>query len=232
MATNDTRIRVTIEDQAGHELDITSGGAIPIELATADIEIGAVEIKNGSDDTRAEVTSGNAVSANIKQIAGATAVSGSGTATGALRVELPTNGTGVIATVGAVTAITNALPAGTNAIGKLAANSGVDIGDVDVASIAAGSNIIGHTRSLGGASATNLSSDTLVKSGAGNLVGIFVASSTSGTIKVWDNTSATGTVLVNTFSAGAATWYPLPFAFGTGLYVDIGGTIDLTVSYT
>ena len=36
-----------------------------------------------------------------------------------------------------------ALPAGTNAIGKLAANSGVDIGDVDVLSIAAGSNLVG-----------------------------------------------------------------------------------------
>lgn len=35
------------------------------------------------------------------------------------------------------------LPAGTNAIGKLAANSGVDIGDVDVTSISAGSNLIG-----------------------------------------------------------------------------------------
>lgn len=66
------------------------------------------------------------------------ATTGSGTATGAIRVELPTNGTGVIATVGAVTAITNALPAGTNAIGKLAANSGVDIGDVDVTSIIPG----------------------------------------------------------------------------------------------
>lgn len=37
------------------------------------------------------------------------ATTGSGTATGALRVELPTNGTGVIATVGAVTSITNAV---------------------------------------------------------------------------------------------------------------------------
>jgi hypothetical protein len=36
-----------------------------------------------------------------------------------------------------------ALPAGTNAIGKLAANTGVDIGDVDVLSIAAGANLIG-----------------------------------------------------------------------------------------
>lgn len=73
--------------------------------------------------------------ANISQFAGTNATSGSGTSTGALRVELPTNGTGVIATVGAVTAITNALPTGSNAIGKLAANSGVDIGDVDITSV-------------------------------------------------------------------------------------------------
>lgn len=39
--------------------------------------------------------------------------------------------------------IASAIPAGTNAIGKLAANSGVDIGDVDVTSIAAGANLIG-----------------------------------------------------------------------------------------
>ena len=36
-----------------------------------------------------------------------------------------------------------ALPAGTNAIGKLAANTGVDIGDVDILSIAAGENVVG-----------------------------------------------------------------------------------------
>lgn len=40
--------------------------------------------------------------------------------------------------------IVGALPAGTAAIGKLAANSGVDIGDVDVTSISAGSNNIGN----------------------------------------------------------------------------------------
>ena len=39
--------------------------------------------------------------------------------------------------------IVGALPAGTNGIGKLTANSGVDIGDVDVASIATGANTIG-----------------------------------------------------------------------------------------
>lgn len=40
--------------------------------------------------------------------------------------------------------VVGSLPAGTNAIGKLAANSGVDIGDVDVLSIAAGDNNIGN----------------------------------------------------------------------------------------
>jgi hypothetical protein len=77
----------------------------------------------------------------------------------------------------------------------------------------------------------NLTADSAIKTGRGNLVGVFVASSTSCTIKVWDNTSAATTVLVNTFSASAATWYPLPFVFNTGLYVDVGGTCDLTVSY-
>lgn len=48
------------------------------------------------------------------------------------------SGTWNIGTVTAVTAISNALPAGTNAIGKLAANSGVDIGDVDITSIIPG----------------------------------------------------------------------------------------------
>lgn len=43
-----------------------------------------------------------------------------------------------VGTVSAVTAISNALPAGTNAIGKLAANTGVDIGDVDVTSVIPG----------------------------------------------------------------------------------------------
>lgn len=41
---------------------------------------------------------------------------GHGTASGAIRVELPTDGTGVIATVGT---ITNALPAGTHLLGKV-----------------------------------------------------------------------------------------------------------------
>jgi hypothetical protein len=92
---------------------------------------------------------------------------GGGTEATALRVTLANDSTGVVSvddnggtlTVDGTVAVTNAgittiasavagtemqvdivaaLPAGTNAIGKLAANSGVDIGDVDVASVVPG----------------------------------------------------------------------------------------------
>ncbi|HEX9831998.1 MAG TPA: hypothetical protein VGA66_02735, partial [Mycobacterium sp.] len=52
--------------------------------------------------------------------AGVLAVSGSGTATGALRVELPTNGTGVVG-----------LNAGSNEIGSLAANQSVNVSQIN-----------------------------------------------------------------------------------------------------
>lgn len=127
------------------------------------------------------------------------AVTGGGTETGALRVTIANNSTGVLSIddnggsitvdasslplpTGAATAanqstanaalsaiqtavqtldnivsgseaqvdIVAPLPAGTNAIGKLAANSGVDIGDVDVTSISAGTNRIGGTYDVGG----------------------------------------------------------------------------------
>lgn len=53
---------------------------------------------------------------------------------GTFATQAAQSGTWNIGTVTTLTGITNALPAGTNAIGKLAANSGVDIGDVDVTS--------------------------------------------------------------------------------------------------
>ena len=76
----------------------------------------------------------------------------------------------------------------------------------------------------------NISTSTLIRTGAGQLLGIFVASaSATPTIKVWDNTSAATTVIVNTFTPVAGTFYPIPANFSTGLYVTIGGTVDCTV---
>jgi len=70
---------------------------------------------------------------NITQLGSAAVPVGAGLEATAIRVTLPTDGTGVVK-----------LGAGTAGIGKLTANSGVDIGDVDILSIAAGDNNIGN----------------------------------------------------------------------------------------
>lgn len=114
---NDSGNSITVDNA---QLSVVGGGT----------EADAMRVTIANDSTGVLSVDDNGSSLTVDY-----ATTGSGTATGALRVELPTNGTGVIATVGAVTAITNALPAGTNAIGKLAANSGVDIGDVDVTTV-------------------------------------------------------------------------------------------------
>jgi len=82
----------------------------------------------------------NAVSGagfNITQVNGETIDVGAGTEATAIRVTLPTDGTGVVK-LGAGTAEIGKLAAGTAGIGKLVTNSGVDIGDVDVTSIIPG----------------------------------------------------------------------------------------------
>lgn len=62
------------------------------------------------------------------------------------------------------------------------------------------------------------------------LGGVFCASSTAGTLKIWDSaTAASGPVIVNTFTLVAGTYYPLPAIAKNGLYLTIGGTTDITV---
>lgn len=79
----------------------------------------------------------------------------------------------------------------------------------------------------------NLSASALVKTGAGQAYGVVINSHTSGTLKLWDNTAASGTVLCNTitFVAGERFIPLLGATFGTGLYATIGGTADITILY-
>lgn len=158
---------VTINNAGGAAaVNIQDGGnSITIDGTVAATQSGTWTVQPGNTaNTTAWKVDGSAVTQPVSY-----ATTGSGTATGALRVELPTNGTGVIATVGAVTAITNALPAGSNAIGKLAANSGIDIGDVDITSEIPGTGATnlgkaedaGHTTGDTGVFALGVRNDTL-----------------------------------------------------------------------
>lgn len=193
--------------------DVSSTDPLQVTLANTGANATAVVV-DGSASTQpisGTVTATSGTAANLKaEVTGATA--GSGTATGAIRVELPTNGTGTIATVGAVTAISNALPAGTNAIGKLSANSGVDIGDVDVTSISAGTNNIGQvnvapqtanglsvfnaTSSDGSTALTNTAQ--VIKASAGQLYGWFIYNPNATAQFVQLYNTAAGSVTVGT----------------------------------
>ena len=66
---------------------------------------------------------------------------------GKVGIDQTTPGTTNKVSIGSDGTVT--LLSGTAGIGKLTANSGVDIGDVDVTSIAAGTNVIGGTRDAG-----------------------------------------------------------------------------------
>lgn len=67
--------------------------------------------------------------------------------------------------------------------------------------------------------------NTALKSG--NLLGILVASATTGTLKVADGD---GTIC-NTMSVTAGTFYRMPCKFKGGLTVTVGGTVDATIFY-
>lgn len=122
-----------IRDAAGNERGANVNASNELLVAVSSIPSHAVTNagtfvvqENGAALTALQLID-NAISGagfNITQFAGVNNATGSGTSTGALRVELPTNGTGIVG-----------LAAGTNGIGKLTANSGVDIGDVDVTTV-------------------------------------------------------------------------------------------------
>jgi len=88
---------------------------------------------------------------------------------------------------------------------------------------------------------TNISASALIKSGAGQLAGFVVNSCGAGaTLKLWDNTSAATTVLLNTMTFTAAvaqgpTVVTIPGGagkFGTGLYATIAvAAMDVTFFY-
>lgn len=140
-----------------------------------------------------------------------------------------------------------ALPAGTNAIGKLSANSGVDIGDVDVTSISAGANLIGDVgingRATGSSTAitrfvsaatTNLNA---VKASAGTLYGFSISNVKSSAVFVRFYNIASGSVTVGTSTVfagpfigpGATTGAGHTFSFPLGIpFSNAGWSVSIT----
>lgn len=78
----------------------------------------------------------------------------------------------------------------------------------------------------------NKTASALIKTGQGTLVGMYVNSTNAGTIKLWDNTSAAGTVINNTITPAIGYHDLGNCAFSTGLYATIGGTaLDVTLYF-
>jgi hypothetical protein len=74
----------------------------------------------------------------------------------------------------------------------------------------------------------NITASGQVKIIKGLIHGMYVNSTSSGTIKLWDSLSAAGTVVNNTITP-AIGYHNLGDArFNTGLYATITGTIDVT----
>lgn len=76
-----------------------------------------------------------------------------------------------------------------------------------------------------------LTSSGVVNAVSGRLIGFYVASTSAGTIVLYDNASAgSGTQLSGTITP-AVGWHSFPVGFTNGCYATLGGTIDVTFSY-
>lgn len=116
--------------------------------------------------------------------------------------NIDTNTTGLAGTVSGSELqvdVVASLPAGTNAIGKLAANSGVDIGDVDVTSVPNGSS---HYRNV------DANAEAAVKASAGTLYWIHVMNMTAAVAYLHLYDATTGNVTPGTTTPDFT--FPIP----------------------
>jgi hypothetical protein len=74
-------------------------------------------------------------------------------------------------------------------------------------------------------------STNAVKNGLGILRGMYVNSTSSGTIKIYDSLTQANTVMFNTITPAVGFHNFGDVAFNTGLSVTIGGTLDVTLIY-
>ena len=78
-----------------------------------------------------------------------------------------------------------------------------------------------------GAKRKNFTATTTIGTRGGQLLGILVASSSSGTVKLADPKGN----ICNTMSVSAAAWYPMPCEWSGELTITVTGTLDATAFY-
>lgn len=80
----------------------------------------------------------------------------------------------------------------------------------------------------------NTTSSGLVKNSDGTVHGVLVNSHTSGTIRLFDGTTASGTSVMGTYSFTAGSQV-VNFGVGikcdTGIFATVGGTANITILY-
>lgn len=214
-------------DDGGGSLTVDVSGTVtvdgsavtqPVSAATLPLPSGAATAANQTTangllttiDTDTSTIAG-AVSGTEMQVDVVTSALPSGAATAALQ----TSSEAILTTIDADTSalagcvggteiqvdVVGSLPAGTNAIGKLAANSGVDIGDVDVLSLPA-VNIARNATSTDGVTyfrdADVDNTAQVLKAAAGLLKGYFIHNPNTTTVYVHFYNVASGSVTVGT----------------------------------
>ncbi len=200
LAAIKTAVEVIDNAISGSEMQVDVVGALPAGTAVIG-KVGLDTTDSGylsSIKTAVEIID-NAISGNEMQV---DIVSGSVGITGTTQADITAIKTAVEIIDNAISGsemqvdVVGSLPAGSNAIGKLAANSGVDIGDVDVTSISAGTNLIGDVgiqgRTTGGLTAHSkldyVNTPVDVKSSAGTVYALTVFNMTASPfyIKMYD----------------------------------------------
>ncbi len=209
-----------------HRVTIASDSTGQVTLAAGSAAIGKLAANSGVDIGDVDVTSLPAIPAGNNNIGDVDVLSvpsplstaGNGTAATAHRVTLASDSTGQVT-----------LAAGSAAIGKLAANSGVDIGDVDVTSLPA---LPAGTNNIGDVDVLTVPSP-LSTAGNGTAAAahrVTIASDSTGVIGVTDNAgsltvdAADGTVFVR---SSAASTFPINVGRIGGNVTSVGsGVVD------
>lgn len=190
---------------AGHQYTEVSASALPTGAATSakqdtgNTSLASIDGKITAVNTGAVVVSSSALPSGAATSANQTTIIGhvDGIETVLGTIDADTSSlAGCVGGTEVQVDVVGSLPAGTNAIGKLAANSGVDIGDVDVTSVSGNVTVIQGTATNLKAQAEAYQGGTAV--GSGNPLQVTLANGSvpshavtnAGTFVVQENGSA------------------------------------------